>query len=193
MMIPLLVIRHASTDWNDAGLLQGRTDRPLTEAARERVRSWRLPEGWEAARCLASPLLRAMETARLLGLRVEGEARLTEMGWGAWEGRTLADLRSELGDTMKHNEARGLDFQPPAGESPRQVQDRIIPLLRSLAGPTIFVTHKGVLRALYALATGWDMQGKPADRLKSECAHAFAIADDDAVVVDRLNIPLVAA
>ena len=29
-MTPLLVIRHGPTDWNEAGLIQGRTDRPLS-------------------------------------------------------------------------------------------------------------------------------------------------------------------
>jgi probable phosphoglycerate mutase len=54
---------------------------------------------------------------------------------------------------MTQNEAAGLDFRPPGGESPRDVQERLKPYLASLAGPTIAVTHKGVLRALYALAT----------------------------------------
>ena len=36
------------------------------------------------------------------------------------------------------------------------------PLLSEIDGPTIFVTHKGVLRALYALATGWDMNSEAA-------------------------------
>jgi probable phosphoglycerate mutase len=38
-----------------------------------------------------------METARLLGLEPEPEPRLIEMDWGAWEGRSLAALRAELG------------------------------------------------------------------------------------------------
>ena len=37
-MIPLLVIRHGATDWNEAGLIQGRTDRPLSAAGRDEVR-----------------------------------------------------------------------------------------------------------------------------------------------------------
>ena len=48
--------------------MQGRADRPLTEEARNKIRAMRLPAEWRGASCLSSPLSRAMETARLLGL-----------------------------------------------------------------------------------------------------------------------------
>ena len=91
---------------------------------------------------------------------------------------------------MAENEARGLDFRPPGGESPRDVQARLRPLLARLDGRTIFVTHKGVLRALYALATGWTMTGKPPQKLLDGRAHAFAVAPDGTPSVAELNIPL---
>ncbi len=189
-MIPLLVIRHAPTDWNVEGRIQGRADTPLGAAGRDRARTGRLPSVWHAALCLSSPLTRALDTARLLGLEPQPEPRLIEMDWGEWEGRPLAELRSELGAAMAANEARGLDFRPPGGESPRDVQDRLRPLLAELSGPTIFVTHKGVLRALYALASGWEMKGKSPHKLIDGCAHAFQVARDGAPALDDLNIPL---
>jgi probable phosphoglycerate mutase len=189
-MIPLLVLRHAPTDWNAAGRIQGRTDRPLGELGRQRVAAVRLPRGWNGAPCLSSPLSRAMETARLLGLDPAAEPRLIEMDWGAWEGRTLAELRAELGGAMAENEARGLDFRPPGGESPRDVQARLTPLLLSLTSPTIAVTHKGVLRALYAMATGWDMLAKPRHKLRDGCAHVFAVGQDATLALAELNIEL---
>jgi probable phosphoglycerate mutase len=130
-----------------------------------------------------------METARLLGLNPMPEPRLIEMAWGEWEGRRLKDLRAELGATMTENEAHGLDFRPPGGESPRDVQKRLRPLLASLAGPTVFVTHKGVLRALYALATGWSMTEKGPDKLRDGMVHAFRLTDGEPAV-EKLNIPL---
>jgi probable phosphoglycerate mutase len=192
-MTRLLVIRHGETEWNAAELMQGRADPPLSHAGRERLRSARLPSGWEGATCLSSPLQRAMETARLLGLEPAAEPRLIEMDWGEWEGRTLKALRAEEGAAMADNEARGLDFRPRGGESPRDVQERLRPLLKSLAAPTIAVTHKGVLRALYALATGWTMRAKAPDKLLDGCAHAFDVAADGMPSVTELNIPLSAA
>ena len=192
-MKPLLVIRHGMTDWNEAALIQGRTDRPLSAAGRAEVERWTVPHGWSQARCLSSPLIRALETARLLGLSPMAEPRLIEMSWGVWEGQSLAALRAAHGGDMAENEKRGLDFRPPGGESPRDVQARLRPLLAELTGPTIAVTHKGVLRALYALASGWDMTGKPVQKLLNRCAHQFEIDAAGEPRIVALNIPLQAS
>jgi len=189
-MIPLLVIRHGPTDWNEAGLIQGRTDRALSESGRAQIRALRLPAAWQDAGCLSSPLRRAMETATLLDLDPRAEPRLIEMAWGDWEGQNLRTLRKNLGAAMAENEAKGLDLRPPGGESPREVQQRLRPLLEKLEGRTIFVTHKGVLRALYALATGWTMTGKAPQKLLDGRAHAFSVAPDGTPSVDELNISL---
>ena len=189
-MTPLLVIRHGPTDWNEAGLIQGHADRPLSETGRDQICTARLPPEWANARCLSSPLRRAMETAMLLGLDPTPEQRLIEMAWGEWEGQSLKTLREKLGPAMIENEARGLDFRPPGGECPRDVQTRLNPLLETLDGRTIFVTHKGVLRALYALATGWTMTGKAPEKLLDGRAHAFAVAPDGTPSVAELNISL---
>ena len=48
--------------------------------------------------------------------------------------------------------------------------------MRSACGggaPTAAVTHKGVIRAVLALATGWNMLGKPAYRLDWSAAQLF--------------------
>ena len=188
-MTRILVVRHGPTEWNALSRIQGRADLPLSDEGRIRVRDWRLPDGWRSAVCLSSPLRRALETARILGLTPEPDERLIEMDWGAWEGRRLADLRRELGEAMAANERRGLDFRPSGGESPRDVQSRLGPLLQQVSEPTIFVTHKGVLRALYALASGWSMEQDAPDKLRDGCAHVFAMTAG-AVAVVQLNIPL---
>jgi broad specificity phosphatase PhoE len=190
----LLVIRHAATAWNAAGRIQGRSDQPLSPAGRAAVAAWTLPPEVAGARWLSSPLVRARDTAALLhdGL-VEIEPRLIETDWGAWEGRTLADLRAELGAEMAANEARGLDFCPPGGESPRDLQSRLGPLLAELAArpeTVVAVTHKGVLRALYAVASGWDLRDRPPIKLRDGCAQLFELAPGGQPRVARLNIPL---
>ena len=82
--------------------------------------------------------------------------------WTGANGRAAPSpsFATSTAPAMIENEARGLDFRPPGGESPRDVQARLRPFLESLRDPTIAVTHKGVLRALYALATGWTMERK---------------------------------
>jgi broad specificity phosphatase PhoE len=171
-----LLIRHGRTAWNEQGRMQGRADLPLSPAGRAEVWSWQLPDGWAGARWLSSPLRRATETAALLtDGPVAIELRLIEMDWGAWEGRTLTELRAEMPAAMAANEARGLDFRPDSGESPREVRARLENLLAELAvqpglGDAVCVTHKGVIRAALSLATGWDMTSRPPLRVPSDAA-----------------------
>ena len=121
------------------------------------------------------------------------EARLIEMSFGEWEGRRLRDLRAELGAAMAEIEGRGLDFRAPGGESPREVQARIRPLLAELGRDgrdRLAVTHKAVIRAIYALATGWPMLGEPPERLADFALHIYALAEDGTPSLRQLNLPL---
>ena len=190
-MTLLALIRHAPSTWSAAGRLQGRADPPLDPAV---LPGWRLPAALDGFRVVASPLRRAVETARLLGIAEPAiEPRLTEMAWGEWEGETLAGLRARLGPAMDDAEAAGLDFRPPAGESPREVQCRVAPLLADIAragAATAAITHKGVIRAIFAQATGWDMRGKAPARLSWSAAHLFRLGPDGSPAVEMLNIPL---
>lgn len=188
-MILLALIRHAPTAWSNEGRMQGRADVPLAAP----LPDWRWPAALDGFRVITSPLRRAVETARLLGVAAEPEPRLTEMDWGDWEGETLAQLRARLGAAMEDAEAAGLDFRPPGGESPRDVQARIAPLLHDLAKagePAAAITHKGVIRAVFALAARWDMLGKPPARLSWEAAHLFRLDRDGAPSIHELNLPL---
>ena len=187
-MTLLALIRHAPTEWSRTGRLQGRADPPLTA-----LPAWRPPTELAGFRVLTSPLRRCVETARALGLDAAVEPRLAEMDWGEWEGETVAGLRARLGPAMEGAEAAGLDFRPPGGESPRDVQRRLAPLLRDIARrgePTAAITHKGVIRAIFAEAAGWDMLGKPPARLNWAAAHLFRLAPNGAPTVERLNLAL---
>ena len=190
-MTLLALIRHMPTEWNAAGRLQGREDLPLAE---DTALDCRVPPELNGFLWLTSPLRRAVDTARRLGVaEAVIEPRLTEMGWGAWEGETLAGLRARLGAEMAMAEAAGLDLRPPGGESPRDVQARVMPLLSEIAHsarPTAAITHKGVIRAVLSLATGWDMTDKPPHRLSWSSAQLFRLDAAGQPSVARLNLPL---
>src|SRR5262249_16841092 len=153
----LAILRHGPTAWTAERRLQGQSDLPLSPAGRNTVAGWRLPHEIDGFAWVASPLRRARETAALLG---HGDARtdprLTEMSFGQWEGRRLAEIAREMGPAMTELEGRGLDFRAPGGESPREVQQRLAPFLRETGRSGIdrlAVTHKAVIRALYSFAT----------------------------------------
>jgi probable phosphoglycerate mutase len=182
------MLRHADTAWSAEGRIQGRSDVPLSDAGRTAVRSLRLPAQCSGMRVLTSPLARCVETASLLGApHAAREPRLAEMSWGAWEGRRLAELRAELGGAMVENEARGWDFRPQGGESPREVLSRVRSWLAELREPTLAVTHRGVIRAVFASACGWDMLGKPPAKLEWDAVHLFRLAGGE-IRIERLNV-----
>ena len=193
-MTILALLRHAETDWSAARRLQGRTDIPLNDAGRRALSGRRIPSACHAMQVVSSPLLRCTQTAQCLGLApVSLEPRLTEMSWGDWEGRTLAVLRDALGVAMQDNEALGLDFRPAGGESPREVFQRVQPWLAEVGRarrPTLAISHRGVIRVVFASAMDWGMRGKPPAKLDWSCVHLFSLDAQGRPRVEQLNLPL---
>jgi broad specificity phosphatase PhoE len=187
------LIRHGLTAWNEAGRIQGHRDLPLSAQGILQVREWRVPKILVGARCYASPLLRARQTAHELGFtNCTIAPEIIEMDWGEWEGQTLRDLRDRNSESMRANEARGLDLRAPGGESPREVRERLYRFVEDIADSgerSLLVTHKGVIRAAVSLATGWDLKDKPDTKIRDNCAHLFEV-QGGIWQVDRLNVPL---
>jgi probable phosphoglycerate mutase len=191
-MVLLALLRHAETAWSAEGRIQGQRDVPLSDAGRATLAGRALPAECRGMRVVTSPLARCVQTARLLGAHEAlCDARLVEMHWGEWQGRVLAELRAELGTPMRENEARGWDFRPAGGESPREVWARLRPWLAEVAAagePTLAVTHRGVIRAILASATGWDMRGAPPAKLDWRAVQLFRLAPDGTPSVQVLNV-----
>ena len=185
----LALLRHGDTAWSAEGRIQGRADPPLSEAGRAALSAFRLPAACSDMRIITSPLARCVETAALLGApRAEREPRIAEMSWGEWEGKRLADLRSALGAAMQENEARGWDFRPQGGESPREVLSRVQGWMTGLDGATLAITHRGVIRAIFAAAAGWDMVGKPPAKLDWSAVQLFRLGRDGRPTIEQLNL-----
>lgn len=189
--VALCMIRHGPTEWTADKRLQGRTDIPLSKTGTDMVKKWQVPADVMSRHWICSPLVRTQQTAELLfGQMAEVEPRIIEMNYGEWEGHRLPDLRATLGQDIAENEARGLDFRPPGGESPRDVQQRLLPWLGDIGAggrAVTVVAHHGIIRALYSLATGWDMVARLPQKFRFGEMHHFWVDQDGAVSVDRLN------
>lgn len=125
----IVLVRHAETAWSLTGQHTGTTDLPLTE--RGRVLTQRLRPrlaGEHFARVLTSPLQRASETCRIAGFEAQAELRddLVEWDYGAYDGRTTADIRIDRpGWDLWRDGA-------PDGESPADVERRTDRLIADL-------------------------------------------------------------
>lgn len=96
-MTKLIFVRHAKTDWNKSGRIQGRSDIPLAESSIPEVRAAaeRL-KGRKIDAVYSSPLIRAVQTAELLtegrGLTVIKDVRLIERDFGEYDGKTYEEI-----------------------------------------------------------------------------------------------------
>lgn len=195
-MTRVFFIRHGRTSWNDEKRIQGHTDIPLSEVGRAELRVRRLPSEYRGWRVFASPLERAVESARLLGLESPFlDARLMEMNYGDWEGATWAELETRYGGALAARARRGLEFRPDSGESAGELKERLTSWLdeiRSSGRDTVAVTHKGVIRMALAMATGWDLFSRAPARLLWDHGHLFTLPADEPLVIQvaALNVVL---
>lgn len=157
--VKLALFRHGPTDWNAQHLIQGHTDIPLSEDGLRKMQGLR--PAFAATRIFSSPLLRARQTAKAMGLENPIlDDRLMEQHWGRWEGMSLQAITDRHGKDAFLRAGRKEQFRPPGGESTAELMARLSAFLSEVArqdGDAIAVTHMGVLRAAYTLATGWNM------------------------------------
>jgi broad specificity phosphatase PhoE len=145
-----VLVRHGETEWSRTGRHTGRTDVPLTEHGRRQAEA--AGDAFrerEFALVLTSPLGRALETCRLAGFgdRAQPRDELMEWDYGAYEGRTTADIREERpGWTLWHDGVVDGETVDQVGER----ADRVIAELRSLDGDALLFAHGHVLRVFAA-------------------------------------------
>jgi len=159
-------IRHGETDWNVEGRLQGRHNVPLNARGREQAvhcgdvlrdlleRESRVTKDLDF---VSSPLGRACQTMELLrsalGLPADGyrtDAQLLEISFGAWEGRTIAELHNSDPQRIAQREHDKWHFVPPGGESYRMVSRRMGEWYRTLERDAVVTAHGGTARGLMA-------------------------------------------
>jgi broad specificity phosphatase PhoE len=170
--VRLVLIRHGVTEWNREGRWQGRLDPPLSDSGRNEATlvATRIVGDPDLlpARILASTLSRATETAAAigdaLGITVEPEPRLVEIGAGEWEGRTHREIEAIDGERYRAWRSDGSDVRPPGGEGLDEVIGRSRELLSEIETddgpwPIVLVSHGGTMRVianlLFELPAGW--------------------------------------
>jgi broad specificity phosphatase PhoE len=157
-------MRHGETDWNVEGRLQGGVDTPLNELGlTQAAHAGRVladlfaRQGLDASKLVfvASPLQRACRTMDLVRAELRlprgGYAlddRLREIGYGHWEGSTLAQARVSHPELYASRERDKWSALPPGGESYASVQLRMRDWYESLKADTVAVAHGGTARAL---------------------------------------------
>ncbi len=152
------VLRHGQTDWNLEARLQGSTDIPLNDTGREQARhAGRILKDHGLTKIVASPLSRALETARIVGQAVGLEpgidARLIERNFGLFEGMTIDEVhqhRKEMRAFMNPKADLDGKHYPDNAEPLIEVLDRVEACVNDhrVGERTLFVCHGIPFRAI---------------------------------------------
>jgi probable phosphoglycerate mutase len=164
----ILAIRHGETLWNVDSRIQGHLDIGLNDTGRWQAKRLGLALKDEPmAAIYASDLSRAHDTAlavsRHTGVPVQAEPGLRERSFGEFEGRTFAEIETELPAQAQRWRQRDPAFTPAGGESLLMLEARVLSVAARLAaqhpGEQIALfAHGGVMDILYRAATRLDLQ-----------------------------------
>jgi broad specificity phosphatase PhoE len=153
-------VRHAETVANAAGVLEGQDSSALSESGRvQTVAVATRLNGRPFDLCVASDLLRALETAEALDHDFEPAPDWRELNIGAWEGMTWAEVQVAFADELDRMRA-GDDVRFGGGESLEEFSDRVVGAFRELTGRledgqrALVVTHGGVINEVVKHVAG---------------------------------------
>ena len=171
-------MRHSETDWNVEGRLQGGIDTPLNELGlTQAAHAGRVladlfnRRGLDASNLafVASPLQRARITMDIVRAELKlppgGYAlddRLREIGYGHWEGSTLAQMQASDPQLFASRQIDKWAVPPPGGESYASVQARMSDWYNQVTADTVAVAHGGTARALM-VALGIETPARASD------------------------------
>jgi broad specificity phosphatase PhoE len=164
-LIRLYLARHGRTAWNQAGRFQGHSDVPLDEAGREQAAALAQALRGQVQAVIASDLLRASETARIVAHALEIpllalDSDLRERGYGVFEGLTRVQCIEQHPAIWAAREA-DRNHEPPGGE-PRAVVlarmqrglQRAVERLHGSHDSALVVGHGSSLRMFIEVLTG---------------------------------------
>ena len=154
----LYLVRHGRTDANAQGLLQGRLDPPLDELGHRQARA--MADRVSAVdEVIASPLVRARETAGYFGDDVTTDERWVELAYGEYEGVPVGEVPPEVWQSWRTNS----EFATKGGESfgalNARVREACEELTDRLGGRDIVVvSHVSPIKSAVAWALNTTME-----------------------------------
>jgi alpha-ribazole phosphatase/probable phosphoglycerate mutase len=182
-MITLDIMRHGEPAGGRK--YRGQTDDPLSEKGWAQMHA-AVGEALPWTRIVSSPLVRCRAFAETLsdshGLPLALDDRLKEVGFGAWEGKTAAEIEANAPGTLARFKADPVNARPigaePLAEFHARVSAALDDLLAQYAGQhVLLVGHAGVMRM--ALAWALHIPLEHAYRIEVATASVTRLRFDD--------------
>ncbi|MFV0635015.1 histidine phosphatase family protein [Demequina sp.] len=193
----LVLWRHAHTDYNADGRLQGSLDVPLGSGGREQaVRAAHaiVRRHGRDLTIVSSPLARALDTADELaahiGADVMVEPALTQRPYGVWEGLTWADVQARWPEEFARR-TEGLDPDIPGWGMSAEVSARVGAALRrhgAAEGVTVAVSHGSAISLGVLDLLGLDPLAKTFGSLPHAGWHELRLAESGAWHVEAFGL-----
>ena len=126
----IYLVRHGETEWNKVRRFQGRSNLPLNKEGKKQVKALALAlKNKPLTAIYTSPLIRALETARLIkvfhpSIPIFEEKGLIEMDLGEFDGMKAQDWAEQYPDFRKAWNENPASVKMPGGESLKEVQVR---------------------------------------------------------------------
>ncbi|WP_431224260.1 histidine phosphatase family protein [Serratia sp. L9] len=169
-----IVIRHAESQWNREGIIQGQLDSPVTPQGHRQIAALMVAlKEMPFSQIFSSPSGRAMTTAQALASQgqcaLSSDVRLHEQHFGCLQGQPYHQAMRSHPDIIPRIFAGEPAASAPEGESAFDVAQRLsaffLSFPSSLRGTFGVVTHGHALQALI-----WQLKGEtgwmtPADTI----------------------------
>ena len=151
------LVRHGETEWSRSGQHTSRTDLPLTPEGERQAESLKgMLAGHSFALILSSPMKRALDTCRLVGLTPQISDDLREWDYGDYEGLTTSEIQKRVPGWTIFSGA------VPNGETVEQVgarADRVIARAMAANGDVVLFGHGHLSRIIAARWIGLEPSG----------------------------------
>ncbi len=169
----ITLLRHGLT--SQPGLYHGHNDVSLSDTGRAQMLAALATLPIVATRIFSSPLIRCADVATRYAaanaLPIEFNHAWMELDFGAWTGRSAADILHSDAEKLGAFWRNPLNHAPPGGETLQDAAARVLAAWNALPANEnlLIVTHGGVMRLLFC-----QLLGLPLEQLWSVDVHYAA-------------------
>jgi len=172
----LYLLRHGQTEWNRETIFRGRKDIPLSGEGREQAKlTAEVFKKADIKKIFSSPLIRAMDTAEIVGSALDKKPEIVEglidLDFGNWEGKPLEWVKEKYQEEYYMYKNHPENAVIPGGENLLDCFNRvgetisgIIKSIQEQEASIILVSHRVILKmaVLWLLGLGvskfWKIQ-----------------------------------
>ncbi|MGL6063590.1 MAG: histidine phosphatase family protein [Fusobacteriaceae bacterium] len=192
----LILVRHGETNHNKDKVYYGWTDVRLNETGKIQVeKAKKIIFNINYDKIYTSPLLRARETAEIINIKkielIEKDD-LKELNFGIFEGFTYDEILKKYPKEAKIAFSDWENYTYETGESPKQLQERVIKLIEKDIDLkdeiTVLVTHWGVISCILSYYFSNKLEGYWKYNSKNGGISIISFGDNNFPTLEGFNI-----